>query len=188
VEIPPAALGYGNDGLSVVVPRSSGVLKAQGSLCYHHGGSSIQELLIPLLSFRCTPAAAGAAAEAKETKGKRSKQLAWPGALPDRITNRILMLPIELPSTLFNQGQSRQVVLAAYDSKSKELVATPIQAIGAELDRDTNRLILTPGQGATIGLMLPSDVSAKKLYLELRDAATDLVLHKSPDLPVDLIS
>ena len=44
-----------------------------------------------------------------------------------------------------------------------------------------------PGQAATIGLMLPAEVSAKKLYLELRDAATDLVLHKSPDLPVDLI-
>ena len=39
----------------------------------------------------------------------------------------------------------------------------------------------------TIGLMLPAEVSAKKLYLELRDAATDLVLHKSPELPVDLI-
>jgi hypothetical protein len=86
-----------------------------------------------------------------------------------------------------NHGKDRQVVLAAYNSNSDELVATPIQAIGAELDRDTNRLTLTPGQAATIGLMLPAEVSAKKLYLELRDAATDLVLHKSPDLPVDLI-
>ena len=34
----------------------------------------------------------------------------------------------------------------AYDCKTQELVATPIQAIGAELDRDTNRLTLTPGQ------------------------------------------
>lgn len=97
------------------------------------------------------------------------------------------MLPIELPVDLMNHGKERQVVLAAYDSKSHELIATPIQAIGAELDRDTNRLALTPGQSATIGLMLPAEVSAKKLYLELRDAATDLVLHKSPDLAVDLI-
>ena len=85
----PPALGYGNRGLSVVVPRSPGVFKAGGSLCYHHGG--------------------------------------------------------------------------------------------------TNRLTLSPGQAAPIGLMLPAEVSARKLYLELRDAATDLVLHKSPDLPVDLI-
>jgi hypothetical protein len=105
----------------------------------------------------------------------------------EKVTNRILMVPIELPVDLLNQGQSRQTVLAAYDSKSEELLATPIQAIGAELDRDTNRLTLTPGRAASIGLMLPAEVSAKKLYLELRDAATDLVLHKSPDLPVDLI-
>jgi hypothetical protein len=187
IEIPPAELGYGSNGLSVVVPRSAGVFKAGGSLCYHHGGTSIQEVLIPLLSFRCNPAGAAAADEAKATKGKRSKQPAWPGALPEKITNRILMLPIELPVDLMNHGKDRQVVLAAYNSNSDELVATPIQAIGAELDRDTNRLTLTPGQAATIGLMLPAEVSAKKLYLELRDAATDLVLHKSPDLPVDLI-
>jgi hypothetical protein len=186
VEITPAALGYGKDGLSVVVPRSSGVLKAGGSLCYHHGGSSIQELLIPLLSFRCTPAnQASAPAPASTTRARRQKP--WPGALVEKVTNRILMVPIELPVDLLNQGQSRQTVLAAYDSKTEELLATPIQAIGAELDRDTNRLTLTPGQAATIGLMLPAEVSAKKLYLELRDAATDLVLHKSPELPVDLI-
>ena len=187
IEIPPAELGYGSNGLSVVVPRSAGVFKAGGSLCYHHGGTSPQEVLIPLLSFRCNPAAASPETDATAAKGKRSKQPAWPGALPEKITNRILMLPIELPITLLNQGDSRQVVLAAYDSKSDELVATPIQAIGAELDTGTNRLSLTPGQAATIGLMLPAEVSAKKLYLELRDAATDLVLHKSPELPVDLI-
>ena len=48
-----------------------------------------------------------------------------------RCTNRILMLPIERPLTLLNQGESRQ--------------------------------------------------------LGHRDAATGLVLYKSPDLPVDLI-
>ncbi|MCP9793564.1 PglZ domain-containing protein [Vulcanococcus limneticus Candia 3F8] len=187
IEIPPADLGYGSNGLSVVVPRSAGVFKAGGSLCYHHGGTSPQEVLIPLLSFRCNPAGAAPDTDATAAKGKRSKHPAWPGALPETITNRILMLPIELPVTLLNQGESRQLVLAAYDSKSDELVATPIQAIGAELDTGTNRLTLTLGQTATIGLMLPAEVSAKKLYLELRDAATDLVLHKSPELPVDLI-
>ncbi|MCX5937819.1 MAG: PglZ domain-containing protein, partial [Cyanobium sp. LacPavin_0920_WC12_MAG_62_9] len=190
VEIQPTALGYGQNGLSVVVPRSSGVLKAGGSLCYHHGGSSIQELLIPLLTFRCPPAskADGAAAgSVTGGSGKTRKQKPWPGALVEKVTNRILMVPIELPVDLLNQGVDRQTVLAAYDCKTEDLVASPIQAIGAELDRDTNRLTLTPGQAATIGLLIPGDWNGKKLYLELRDAATDLVLHRSPDLPVDLI-
>ena len=188
VEIHPAALGYGREGLSVVVPRSSGVLKAGGSLCYHHGGSSLQELLIPLLSFRCAATAraeGGAAGSATGSKAKKQKP--WPGVLVEKVTNRILMVPIELPVDLLNQGHTRQTVLAAYDCKTQELVATPIQAIGAELDRDTNRLTLNPGQAATIGLLIPGDWSGKKLYLELRDAATDLVLHKSQDLLVDLI-
>ena len=190
VEIQPAALGYGPNGLSVVVPRSSGVLKAGGSLCYHHGGSSIQELLIPLLSFRCAPPAGtqgNAAGSATRSTGKTKKQKPWPGILVEKVTNRILMVPIDLSVDLLNQGLNRQTVLAAYDCKTQELVATPIQAIGAELDRDTNRLTLTPGQAATIGLLIPGDWIGKKLYLELRDASTDLVLHKSPDLPVDLI-
>jgi hypothetical protein len=190
VEIQPAALGYGQNGLSVVVPRSSGVLKAGGSLCYHHGGSSLQELLIPLLTFRCAPPAGandGVAGSATGSTGKAKKQKRWPGTLVEKVTNRILMVPIELPVDLLNQGHTRQTVLAAYDCKTQELVATPIQAIGAELDRDTNRLTLNPGQSATIGLLIPGDWSGKKLYLELRDASTDLVLHRSPDLPVDLI-
>jgi hypothetical protein len=187
IEIPPTELGYGSNGLSVVVPRSAGVFKAGGSLCYHHGGTSPQEVLIPLLSFRCNPTGFAPQGDANAAKGKRSKKEAWPGDLPKKITNRILMLPIQLPVDLMNHGSERQAVLAAYDSKTDDLVATPIQAIGAELDRETNRLTLTPGQVATIGLMLPAEVSAKKLYLELRDASTDLVLHRSPDLPVDLI-
>jgi len=187
IEIPPADLGYGSKGISVVVPRSAGVFKAGGSLCYHHGGTSPQEVLIPLLSFRCNPTGFAPQGDANAAKGKRSKKEAWPGELPPKITNRILMVPIELPVDLMNHGSERQAVLAAYDSKTDDLVATPIQAIGAELDRETNRLTITPGQVATIGLMLPAEVSAKKLYLELRDAATDLVLHKSPELPVDLI-
>jgi len=183
VEIQPATLGYGQNGLSVVLPRSSGVFKAGGSLCFHHGGSSIQELLIPLLSFRCAAPSA-----APKGAGKAKKQKTWPGTLVEKVTNRILMVPIELPVDLLNQGKVRQTVLAAYDCKTGDLVATPIQAINAELDISTNRLSLTAGQAATIGLLIPGDWSGKKLYLELRDAATDLVLHLSPDLPVDLLS
>ena len=177
VAIPPEALGYGVDGLTTVVPRSTGVLKAGGSLCFHHGGASLQELLIPVLSFRCAPVASSA---------NGLDDLAW--EFPERITNRILMVTVELASGLLNQGASKDVLLGAYDVNTGGLVATPIQALQAEFDRDTNRITLTAGVRASVGLMLPAEVSARKLRLELRDANTDVVLLESKAIAVDLIA
>ena len=187
IEIPPASTGFGNDGLSVVVPRSSGVLKAGGSLCYHHGGATIQELLIPVLSFRCKQFAISQPQVLESSRPKNKRKFDWPGNLPQKVTNRILMLPINWPIDLLNQGKKIHIILAAFDSKTDELIATPIQVIGAALDRETNRITIIPGQIATIGIMLPAEVFAKKLNFEIRDAATNLVLYKSLDLPIDLI-
>ena len=182
VEIPPSALGYGPEGLSVIVPRSAGVFKAGGSLCYHHGGTSIQELLIPVLSFRCTPPSPAPATASSSSSRKRSKKEAWPGELPEKVTNRILMLPIEIPVDLMNHGQSANWC-SLPRRQNDELLATP----SSDRCRSRPRNEPThPGQPATIGVMLPSDISAS--FISARDAATDIVLHKSPDLPVDLIA
>jgi hypothetical protein len=180
VAIDPTSLGYGPEGATVVVPRGAGVFRAGGSLSYHHGGTSLQEVLIPVLSFRCPPA--------QPVVKEKKRKLTWPGELPEQITNRVVMVSLALPVDLLNQGQPRQVVIGAYDTATDELVARPIQAVGAQLDRDTDRITLTPGEQATIGLVLPQEVSASKLYLELCDAASNLVLHRSADLVVDLMS
>jgi hypothetical protein len=42
----------------------------------------------------------GAAASATGSKGKAKKQKPWPGAQVEKVTNRILMVPIELPVDL----------------------------------------------------------------------------------------
>jgi len=42
----------------------------------------------------------GAAASATGCTGKAKKQKPWPGALVEKVTNRILMVPIELPVDL----------------------------------------------------------------------------------------
>src|SRR5580693_9641679 len=44
-----AALGYDSD-LDFVFPLGSGVFKAGGDLAFHHGGPSLQELVIPVLT------------------------------------------------------------------------------------------------------------------------------------------
>ena len=92
------------------------------------------------------------------------------------------------PALNFLNGTKITAILASGKSrKTQDLVATPIHSIGAEIDRDPNLLTLNPGHVAAIGLLIPGDWSGKMLNVELPDAATDLVLHKSPDLPVDLI-
>lgn len=46
-----AALGYASD-LEFVFPLASGVFRAGGDLAFHHGGPSLQELVIPVVAVR----------------------------------------------------------------------------------------------------------------------------------------
>ena len=56
VRVTASALGYDSD-LDFVFPRGSGVFKAGGDLAFHHGGPSLQELVIPVVY--CTHEGAG---------------------------------------------------------------------------------------------------------------------------------
>ena len=51
VRISAADLGYDSD-LDFVFPEGTGVFKAGGGLRYHHGGLSLQEMVIPVLWIR----------------------------------------------------------------------------------------------------------------------------------------
>ncbi|MGH8655711.1 MAG: hypothetical protein ACREYE_27625, partial [Gammaproteobacteria bacterium] len=46
-----AALGYRSD-LEFVFPNGCGVFKAGGDLAFHHGGTSLQEIILPVLTVR----------------------------------------------------------------------------------------------------------------------------------------
>jgi hypothetical protein len=51
IRVAAAALGYDSD-LDVVFPVGCGVFRAGGDLAYHHGGPSLQEIVIPVLGVR----------------------------------------------------------------------------------------------------------------------------------------
>ena len=51
VRVAASALGYASD-LEFVFPAGCGVFKAGGDLAFHHGGPSLQELVIPVLTVR----------------------------------------------------------------------------------------------------------------------------------------
>jgi hypothetical protein len=86
VRIPGAKLGYVTD-LDVVVPKSVSVFKAGGDLAYHHGGPSLQELVIPVITVRMRPAAGAAEKKAVAVK-----------FAADAVTNRVFVVEMELGS------------------------------------------------------------------------------------------
>jgi len=51
VRVLGAKLGYSTD-LDFVFPASTSVFKSGGDLAYHHGGASLQELVIPVITVK----------------------------------------------------------------------------------------------------------------------------------------
>ena len=105
-----------------------------------------------------------------------------------------LSFPVDSSLAEWRQRAQRALLLHEFlhDWHGDELTSFARQSLPVGKAAEENALADVQGlrrshAEAYIGLLIPGDWSGKKLYLELRDAATDLVLHRSPDLPVDLI-
>jgi len=168
VRVAGAELGYHTD-LDYVFPTGLGVFKAGGSLSFHHGGFSLQELAIPVVSLRMTA-------------GKPAKipcvQVRIDGC-PAAVTNRTFGLKVgDLLAT-------EQLVLRVVLMAGAEEVGRMGMAVGGELDRGKGTLTLAPGTEASLGMMLTND-TCQSLRVVVLDARTDSVLAQSDDLPVKL--
>src|SRR5690606_36406280 len=85
IRVPAAQLGYASD-LELVFPTGAGVFRAGGDLAFHHGGPSLQELVIPVLTVRT---------KARESAPPPMGPIAA-SALPDAVTNRIFSVTMLL--------------------------------------------------------------------------------------------
>ena len=94
IRVSAAQLGYASD-LEFVFPRGAGVFKAGGDLGFHHGGPSLQELIVPVVTVRTVAAAA--------PTGKKEKLEVT--NLPYQVTNRIITVKVTLG------GQNLSLVL-----------------------------------------------------------------------------
>lgn len=174
VRVAASMLGYASD-LEFVFPTATGVFKAGGDLAYHHGGTSLQELVVPVVSVRLPhrPAA------------KVSRDPIEVSGLPNEITNRIFSVTIELGGphqSLFSDAMTVRPLLV---SAGRQVGAAGM-AIDAELDRTTGCLTLEPHRPVTVALLL-SDESVPSLRVVIQDPATDAELYRSPDdIPVRL--
>jgi len=168
VRVAGAELGYHTD-LDYVFPTGLGVFKAGGSLSFHHGGFSLQELAIPVVSLRMTA-------------GKPAKvpcvQVRIDGC-PAAVTNRTFGLKVgDLLAT-------EQIVLRVVLMAGAEEVGRMGMAVGGELDRGKGTLTLAPGTEASVGMMLTND-TCQSLRVVVLDAHTDSVLAETAELPVKL--
>ncbi|WFU44134.1 PglZ domain-containing protein [Bradyrhizobium sp. CB82] len=174
VRVAASALGYPSD-LEFVFPAASGVFLAGGDLAFHHGGPSLQELVIPVLTVR--------------TKARESaRPSAGPitvTALPEAVTNRIF-------SVTFTFGE-KQMILGAIGIQVRPLlmaagkqVGTVGLAVDAQFDRATGCVELVPNRPVTVAFLL-TDESAPSVRVVVQDPATDAELYRSPnDIPVRL--
>ncbi len=174
VRVSASQLGYASD-LELVFPTATGVFKAGGDLAFHHGGASLQEMVIPVLTVRTkTRDSTRPSAGPVEASG-----------LPEVITNRIF-------SVTFIHG-AKQMLLGATDIQVRPLliaggkqVGTVGMTVDAQLDRASGTVKLEPSKPVTVAFLL-TDESAASLRVVVQDPTTDAELYRSPtDIPVRL--
>lgn len=171
VRVAASALGYASD-LDFVFPEGLGVFRAGGDLAFHHGGTSLQEMVIPVLTVRM-PASAKA-----ETAPVPVRIHDEPGA----VTNRIFSVILELEKSLF----ADPVAVRPLPITEGRQVGTVLVAHDAEFDQATGCVILQPGTRATVAFLLRDD-SVKSLRIVVQDPTTDAELARSAsDIPVRL--
>ena len=170
VRVPARSLGNDTD-LDFVFPVGIGVFRAGGDLAFHHGGPSLQELVVPVITVRSGRAGAetGHGATLSVTD------------VPAAITNRIFSAKLSLASLASDTVPVRPVLIAE-DSQ----VGAVGMAVGADFDRATGTVFVAPGTEVIVGFVLDDDeVSSVKIVV--LDPATDAELYRSPTaLPVRL--
>ena len=174
VRVTASALGYASD-LEFVFPTGSGVFRAGGDLAFHHGGPSLQELLVPVLTIR--------------TKIRPSvRPSAGPvtaSGLPEAVTNRIFSVTLAFAEKQMVLGATGMVVRPMLMSAGKQVGAVGM-AIDAELDRATGCVKLEANKHITVAFLL-SDEGAAAVRVVVQDPTSDAELYRSPtDIPVRL--
>jgi PglZ domain len=174
VRVSAAALGYNSD-LDFVFPAGTGIFKAGGDLAYHHGGPSLQELILPVLTVRVKPTAS-----VRKTVGPITAT-----GLPEAITNRIFSVTIQLDAknlSLF----SRELVVRPLLVAAGKQVGGAGMVIDADLDRATGCVKLQAGKPVAIAFLL-NDETVASVRVVVQDPTTDAELYRSPnDIPVRL--
>ena len=172
VTIKATELGY-DSNLDFVFPTGLGVFKAGGGLAYHHGGFSLQELIVPVVSFRM-PTAAVVSSGPTVTLGD----------YPESITNRTFGVRIDVEADLVSSGPLRvQIILLS----KGEVVGHAGMALGMAFDAKTRIATLPAGRSGNVAMVLTRD-DVESVRIVVQDATTGSVLAESKPIPLNLKS
>jgi hypothetical protein len=166
-----AELGYDTD-LDFIFPRGIAIFKTGGDPAYHHGGISLQEVVVPVLSLRLSR-------PATEQPMKSPVQIE---GFPEVITNRTFGMRVRVDTNIFDDAPVTLRLVLISDGQE---VGQAGMALDAELDRATGQVHIEPGGTANIAMMLTRD-DCKKLRIVAQDPTTDAVLAQSNDIQVKL--
>lgn len=170
VRVSAAQLGYDSD-LDFVFPTNCSVFKAGGDLAYYHGGLSLQELLIPVLSIRMP-------VQAKRPESKVEITLA---NLPEKVANRIVTFRMDARHDLFID----EVVVRPVLMSNGQHVGHVGMVLDAVHDATTQCVRMKPGSTCSVGIQLLRD-DIDNVEIVVLDPDTDRILAKSKKIAVKL--
>jgi hypothetical protein len=173
IRVSAASLGYASD-LDLVFPAGCGVFKAGGDLAFHHGGPSLQEMIVPVI-----------AVFTKAVSEQRAGGLISVANVPKAITNRIFTVTVQSGGTnlaMFAEQKVLRPVLIAGDKQ----VGAVCTVVDGSFDALTGS-VTVPADGAITVAFLLNDDTASSLRIAIQDPATAAELYRSPaDIPVRL--
>jgi len=171
VRITASQLGYDSD-LDFVFPTNNSVFKAGGDLAFYHGGLSLQELLIPVLSIRMPTA---------KQVGPTNVDVIL-SDFPKQIVNRIVTFKLLVQSSVFT---NEDVIVRPVLLNEGQHVGHVGMVLDAEHDRLTHCVRIKSGCSCTVGVQLLRD-DINNVEIVVLDPDTDLILAKSDKIPVKL--
>jgi hypothetical protein len=170
IRVSGAELGYDTD-LDFLFPTGIGVFRAGGNLAYHHGGISLQEMVIPVLTLRtAVPPKTGGLEGDWSLKG-----------VPKTLNNRTFGVTIEHTGLFARAPVAVRPVLMA----GGEQVGEAGMVTDAHFDRDSKTVTIDPGRPASVAMLLRREDCAS-IRIVVLDPVTDSVLVQSEEIAVRL--
>jgi hypothetical protein len=170
VRVSGAQLGYQTD-LDFIFPRGLAVFQGGGDLAFHHGGCSLQEVVIPVLTVRLS----------SPEEDKASSSPVFIEGYPQELTNRTFGFRLTyLVEDMFQRAPISARVVLICDG---EEVGRAGMAPEAEFNRGTSTVQLPPRKPISIGMVLTKETS-KTVCIVVQDPTTDAVLAQSDEIQV----